>query len=109
MLIFCVSFAIAFNGATSNDWSMYKFNAARTGFNPMNDQMNSQLQLLWNYTDPQFSQNAGPESSPVIKNNILYLGTIAHSEFGAALLAFDVNTGQMLWHYSFGPDATIAV
>ncbi|MFC1755009.1 PQQ-binding-like beta-propeller repeat protein [Thermoproteota archaeon] len=84
-------------------WPTYKFDFARTGFDSSNDKATTNLQFDWNYLDPAFWNNTGPESSPVISNDgILYIGLIDHNQYGPSMLAFDLDSGTLLWYYSFG-------
>jgi outer membrane protein assembly factor BamB len=89
-------------GHADGEWPFFKHNLQRTGYKPMTGSLPSGPVLQWTYTDPIWAENRGPESSPIIANNMVFLGTIHHSLYGPSLMAFDLNTGVPKWVHSFG-------
>jgi outer membrane protein assembly factor BamB len=72
--------------AFAADWSMFKNDVSHSGYT--GDAVNAPPTLKWT-TDMGFET----DSSPVIVNDVLYIG----STFG--IFAFDANTGKELWRY----------
>jgi len=72
--------------AFAADWSMFKNDVSHSGYT--NDAVNAPLTLKWT-KDLGFET----DSSPVIVNNVLYIGTT----FGIS--ALDAKTGTELWKY----------
>ena len=86
------------SGEAANDWTMWRHDAGRSGFNQEESVLAPPLELAWTaFVDP--NRNVFMESSPAIANGKLYMTTLGDS-FGnpqAALYAFDLQTGQQLW------------
>ena len=77
--------------AAGGSWPQVRFDAAHTGYNPLESTINagnvSTLQPAWSF-DPQ----EYPAPSPVVANGVAYLSCQKSKE-----CALDTRTGKMLW------------
>jgi outer membrane protein assembly factor BamB len=82
--IFLLMASLLITPAFASDWSMFKKDASHSGFST--DAVNPPLTVVW-----KFDLGSDSDSSPVIVNDVLYVG----SNYG--IHAIDAKTGAGLW------------
>ncbi len=88
-----------------NDWPMYRQSIDRQGFNSEEKSLRPPLQLRWHWLYG-VDENVAIESSPIIKDGMVYIGTLygpSSPPFRErSVFAFNLDTGQKVWHTQLG-------
>ncbi|MBI4056574.1 MAG: PQQ-binding-like beta-propeller repeat protein [Elusimicrobia bacterium] len=98
-LFFALSSFADFSKA--GNWPMWRYNAARNGYNSSENRLSPPFQLSWRALSGP-ALNVTIESSPAIANGKVYVTSVS----GEALYCFDLISGTLLWNTSGIPGTT---